>query len=707
MLEWGVVMGKKNFGLPLIGKYRDIVIAASLFVVFDMFVLVLNFYTSFEIAEDATSINLAGRQRMLSQRMTKALLQIETAREAEQKYIAIDELGKTSILFGNTFNAFKKGGATKNTDGTDITLLAVEDVEAQKTLQNAEAIWQPLKKNIQKLMQYPDDEDALLSALAIANANNLKLLKLMNDLTTRLAVMAQDKAQRLRMFQTIGITLALINFGLLLFHFLRKLNRSDAATEEARQETEEILTTVSDGFFLVDENLNLGHKSSSAMQQLFRREITPGAPFLSLLDGKVKQQTLETAKEYIQLLFTKRIRENLTNDLNPLVKLEIDLSEDGQKQDIHYLNINFKRVKGEDKISHLLGSVSDITDQVKLEKSLEISEARSKEELKMLSQILQSNPLQMSEYVETLRKFLLSVNEMFENSTMASDYSHIIDQSLPALHKLKGDASAMGSDIFAAMAHELEVSMKGLQHNTHIHSEDLLSITVQINNMLAKLNSVSQIIEKIMNLMPAFGAVSDVDRVNDWEKDLGALSQKVGEDMGKQVEFNFQHKNLNLIVAHDAGKIRDICIQMIRNAIAHGIELPVERIMQKKPEKGQVSIQLLADKEKTELLIRDDGEGLSVEKIRLSLLKSGEFTQAQLNEMDNKSIIMSIFRSGISTAGELTEHAGQGLGLSVVKQVVNELGGRLTIGSRKGEYTEFRFSFSNVTLGEVKEVMAA
>ncbi len=700
-------MGKMNLGLPLIGKYRDIVIAASLFIVFDMTVLVLNFYTSFEIAEDATSINLAGRQRMLSQRMTKALLQIETARTAEQKVIAIDELNKTSILFGNTFNAFKSGGNTKNTDGTDITLAAVNDATAQLTLKQAEQIWNPLQNNIMQLIQNPGNEAALLAALSIANANNLNLLKQMNDLTTRLAVLAQDKAQRLRMFQTIGITLALINFALLLFHFLRKLNRSDAATEEARQETEEILTTVSDGFFLVDEDLNLGHKSSSAMSRLFRREITPGTPFLTLLEGKVNQQTLDTAKEYIKLLFTRRIKENLTADLNPLVKLEIDLSEDAQKQDIHYLNISFKRVKNDEKISHLLGSVSDITEQVRLEKSLEISEARSQEELKLLSQILQSNPIMMRDYVESLRKFLLSVNDMLEKSSMNSDYSHIIDQSLPALHKLKGDASAMGSDVFAGMAHDLEQSMKQLQYNRQIKSEDLLAITVQINSMLAKLGSVAQIIEKLMSLIPVFGDVLDNDRLHLWKRDLNTLAGKVSEDLGKHVVLDFSQSNLNQIETVHAEKLRDICVQMIRNAIAHGIELPVERLMLQKPEAGKVSISLMADSEKTEMIIRDDGEGLSVDKIKKSLIDKREFTQEQLDEMDDKTIIMSIFRSGISTADELTEHAGQGLGLSVVKQAVNDLGGRLMIASRRGEYTEFKFVFSNVELVQLKEVMAA
>jgi hypothetical protein len=63
-------------------RYRDIIIAVTLFIVIDLGVLVLNFYTSFQIGEDALGVNLAGRQRMLSQRMTKAVLTLDIEQSA-------------------------------------------------------------------------------------------------------------------------------------------------------------------------------------------------------------------------------------------------------------------------------------------------------------------------------------------------------------------------------------------------------------------------------------------------------------------------------------------------------------------------------------------------------------------------------------------------------------------------------------------------
>ena len=443
------------------------------------------------------------------------------------------------------------------------------------------------------------------------------------------------------------------------------------------------------------------------MDLIFQREIIPGTPFLNLLEGKVSQQTLKTAREYIELLFTKRIRENLATDLNPLVKLEIDVSNDPKKQDIHYLNIGFKRVKSENIITHLLGSVSDITEQVNLEKSLAVAEAKSKEELELLSQILQSNPLQMRDYLDSTKRLLLSINSMLEESTHAYDYANIIDQSLPAIHRIKGDASVLGSDVFTSMAHEFEQTLKTAASSIELTSEELLPVTVHINTILAKINTISEIIEKIAQLVPSMTKISVQSRSQQWNDDLKQLTERVSTDLHKKVRLSFKQANLNDIDDADAHKIRDVCIQMIRNAVAHGIELPVDRQMMGKPQVGNIDISLVTSKDTTELMIKDDGCGLSLERIKESLIKNKRYTTEQLGEMDAKSIIMTIFSSGVTTAEELNEHAGQGIGLSIVKQALNDLGGRIVIASRAGQYTEFRLVFNNVNLKVREGVIAA
>src|SRR5262245_19694576 len=100
---------RRRHGLRL-GKYREILIAVALFLLFDLAVLVLNFYVSFQIAEDAVSINLAGRQRMLSQRMSKALYAAENA-SAQGAVPAplLEELHLAASMFDETLQGFRIG----------------------------------------------------------------------------------------------------------------------------------------------------------------------------------------------------------------------------------------------------------------------------------------------------------------------------------------------------------------------------------------------------------------------------------------------------------------------------------------------------------------------------------------------------------------------------------------------------------------------
>jgi len=703
----GADMNTKTSKFGLVGKYRDIAIAASLFVIFDLFVLILNFYTSFEISEDATAINLAGRQRMLSQRMTKSLLQTEVAETSEQRSQALDELDKTYLLFSTTFKAFYLGGLTTNTDGKAIAINAVTDIESKQILKAAESIWYPLESKISQLIKSPGDSVVLGAALVLANAQNTELLKLMNQLTTRLATLAHEKSERLRIFQSVGISLALINFGILLFHFIRKLGRSDSAADEARKETDEILETVGEGFFLIDKNLNLGHKYSQAMETIFKKKIVAGSRFLDLFNGKVSQQTLDMTKEYIELLFTKRIRENLATSLNPLVRLEIDLSQDNTKPDVHYLNISFKRVQSDGDITHVLGSVIDITNQVVLEQSLEIAESRAKEEIGLLSQILQNDPDQISEYLAETKQLLLGINGYIENSKSSIDYADIINRSLPAIHKIKGDASALGSELFAGLSHDFENMLKTVQYNTELTSEDLLPIIVHINTMLAKINSISGLIDKITKLGVNNSSKDSESQSVVLQNDLQTLSDTVSKDLDKKVSLVFDQINFDLIEEQSAKSLRHVCIQMTRNAIAHGIEESSIRKSIGKPAYGTINISIIAEPYQTSLVIRDDGAGLSLNKIKRSILESGRLTKNQLREMDDKSILMYIFYSGISTAEQLTKHAGQGIGLTVVKQAIRDLDGRMNLNYKTGEYTEFRFVFGNINLVcNAKEVAA-
>jgi chemosensory pili system protein ChpA (sensor histidine kinase/response regulator) len=127
---------------------------------------------------------------------------------------------------------------------------------------------------------------------------------------------------------------------------------------------------------------------------------------------------------------------------------------------------------------------------------------------------------------------------------------------------------------------------------------------------------------------------------------------------------------------------------MLRNAIAHGIEPREDRLAAGKSEVGEIALRLAQEGNEIIIAMSDDGRGLDQERIRargeaLGMLAPGQFAdEAQLYDL--------IFQPGFSTAGEVSQIAGRGVGMDVVKTEVSELGGRIEIVSQLGRGTTFR-----------------
>lgn len=127
---------------------------------------------------------------------------------------------------------------------------------------------------------------------------------------------------------------------------------------------------------------------------------------------------------------------------------------------------------------------------------------------------------------------------------------------------------------------------------------------------------------------------------------------------------------------------------MLRNAVAHGIESREQRHAAGKPEVGEITIKLAQEGNEIILAMSDDGKGLDSERIRARAEAMGLLQPEQV--VDDAALFDFIFQPGFSTAAELTQLAGRGVGMDVVKTEVSELGGRIEILSEAGKGTTFR-----------------
>jgi chemotaxis protein histidine kinase CheA len=144
---------------------------------------------------------------------------------------------------------------------------------------------------------------------------------------------------------------------------------------------------------------------------------------------------------------------------------------------------------------------------------------------------------------------------------------------------------------------------------------------------------------------------------------------------------------------------------MIRNAIAHGIEPPAERLQVGKPQEGTVQISFaLDDSDEYELTVEDDGAGLNYDQILDRAMQLDLLSPQQALSLDGINVYRLIFEPGFSTADAISEHAGRGVGLDAVNVRVREAGGRIAVATAAGQYTRFRVLLPRLDSGSAASV---
>lgn len=128
-------------------------------------------------------------------------------------------------------------------------------------------------------------------------------------------------------------------------------------------------------------------------------------------------------------------------------------------------------------------------------------------------------------------------------------------------------------------------------------------------------------------------------------------------------------------------------MHMVRNAVDHGIETPEERHKKGKDPKGRIRVELVEKDQEMVLTVSDDGKGLDREALGKKAREMGMIAGDAIPSEDE--IIQLLFQSGVSTAREVTDISGRGVGMDVVKQSIEEAGGRISVDSRPDQGCEF------------------
>lgn len=210
----------------LFHRNRQIIIPLIAVIFFDLSLLVINYHLSAQLETSSVNINISGRQRMLTQRMTKALLFIHYRQSRNLNYETdLDELKNAVLLFDQTLTAFAEGGFVSDAAGDNIMVEKLGGQSIDAIIKQTQDIWQPLLSKLNSL--FLDEHSQILQTQAIIklmSASNSELLNLMNELTVNLEQDAKQKTYFLRALQALVVILILVAFITAIVRFYRKEN---------------------------------------------------------------------------------------------------------------------------------------------------------------------------------------------------------------------------------------------------------------------------------------------------------------------------------------------------------------------------------------------------------------------------------------------------------------------------------------------------
>lgn len=155
--------------------------------------------------------------------------------------------------------------------------------------------------------------------------------------------------------------------------------------------------------------------------------------------------------------------------------------------------------------------------------------------------------------------------------------------------------------------------------------------------------------------------------------------------LGKRVLFEARGGDVRLdapvVIA-----VQSALLQMVRNAVAHGVEAPAERQAAGKPPDGRVTVEALRRGRRAVFRCSDDGAGVDLEAVRRSAQRKG-LLSSEAQALDAQALVRLLLRGGISTSPVVSEVSGRGIGLDVVREAAERLGGDVTVQTEPGNGT--------------------
>jgi len=716
-------------------RYHSLIISIALFLSLIGALLAFTFYTSSLLERNTVLIDRTNQVANSAQAVIKDLFDLDSSygEDTNSPHIqrVLERLEQNTALITSSITAIEQGGEITDVDGKSYNLPKINN-NSQTNVAAANEQWLLLEPKIQNYLKDADNimvdsSDELIQAVEQAKTSSLLINDSLDQLTNEVFINAERQADTIRLIQILGVAAIFAYFLIFVFFFVRRLRDTDAEALAARRETQEIMETVNTGLFLLDKDLNIGQQHSRALNGIIGEERLAGENFADVLRGRISDKDLKTTRQFIEQLYNPRVKEKLVDSLNPLHKVMLHNASGEESTTSRFLDFKFSRVYEDKDIARILVNVNDVSDAVYLEQRLEKERSQNDMQIEMLTTILNVNPKIINEFINNTKVHIDKMNNILKNPGSSQfELEGKLNAIYREMHSLKGEASALKLHSFTKIASDAEDKLDALQNQGKLSGNNFLPLAVHLDDLLSLSNTIETLGERINQAAPKapssanpvasiktapqpsivqaqvadvattsinFDGGNEVDLSDESDDEYLSYYQDFAKDIavrqGKQVQLNGHNLAHINIPERLKQPIKEISIQLLRNAVVHGIESPEARQSAGKSAIGSIDLEMQRDNQNLIIALQDDGQGIDYEGIRHKLIADGRFGAEEANQMTHGDLLKTLFASGFSTKEQADEDGGRGVGLDVIKALVKEHNGKLNVNTELGKMTRF------------------
>ena len=496
--------------------------------------------------------------------------------------------------------------------------------------------------------------------------------------------------------------------------------------------TEAILKSSPLGLFLLDGKDRIQPQVSTALAALFRRQDFTYLSFEKLIAPLVTAKTLSSARAYVGNLLDPARGER--SDTNPLQNVEIRLPNAAGGHDTVHYSFDFTAVDLPHEARIWLVSVGDITARVQQARELDELRSQAQAMNEILRSVLQAGGARFGAFLQKTDAAMKTINSVLKKPAReAAAFRHKLEETLEEVDRVRRDAAAFKLTGLEGTARLFEDALQELRSRGSLSGSDFLPLAVKLDDLYGQFALLRSLVAKAAPANDANAVNSPETRMTangtqiieapqfiadratlatqqtaapapqqqsaqrpprrmaqagSLDSTLATLTDVVAQEQHKTVML--ECSGLQLVPPRYQATIKNIAIQLIRNAVVHGIEAPEDRVRVGKPENASLQLEFKAARDGSfELLFQDDGRGVDPDQVRKTAIAKGLVTPEAANRLRDRQAIKLIFKSGFTTM-EASGANKHGAGMSLVRRYVHEAGGKIALASLLGHETRFK-----------------